>query len=600
MATDSPKDIIDWSWGHPLPSCSASCLALLHRDLLEDSHHCHRFLVLQPPQQIQQLGETAWFPSQIEKAHSSVPDTDGAQFNSSPGETKGQALLSNFTDIHSFNCDTTPHGHQNNDIIYPLHPLSAGFDCGDTMTECIHLLFNDHADFSNYTGLPPISGPTGFQGESQQSFVEDAYSTTDEWRENIYYSHAITGASVAFYGALGSRDQVPGKHMIYGDGSEVATSNFHDPSVDLSGYWRNAGLSEMDITTPLPDFLPYHDAQQEPEDVCAITFPDDQQSLLNQRANPQFEQRPQQNNMYSDLHFSINAEMLRSMMSAGSGVDTSLSKWKLDRYILFLSSMLKPFFQCYESSKDVIGSIVTEGTLWVVREAWPEVEGYWKMTASFYGFCQYELWRNFPCHATYDMLHPAYRPTPTQLRVLHSPVIDWLPWPDLRDLVIRFQDEIDVDIVCKTAIENVVSHRLAVTGRAEKTSHKHNTWSQQPGISSFKTWDICCLEGQSGDFLKRSAKSLIYKPRSAPVVALERAYGLVYDDFATQKLHRAFFEKYPFLYCESAASSFRIQDLPTVPKKDISCPQHLNSGAMRRLRELVKKKLQCPRKDPEF
>ena len=144
-----------------------------------------------------------------------------------------------------------------------------------------------------------------------------------------------------------------------------------------------------------------------------------------------------------------------------------------------------------------------------------------------------------------------------------------------------FQDQIDVDDVCKTAILNVMSHR--------RVSHQQGRQPDRDAGKeevSFRVWDLCLLERQSGIKLPYTT-DLSYKPRSAPVVALEKAYDLVYDDFTTQKLHPRFFEKYPFLYCESAVSKFHAQDLRAVVTEDVGYPQELSQSSVDRLRELI-------------
>jgi hypothetical protein len=296
---------------------------------------------------------------------------------------------------------------------------------------------------------------------------------------------------------------------------------------------------------------------------------------------------------YSEMDLSWDKDISLGMIDLKSGFNTSSAKWELDNYILCLRSMLRQTLPLGSVDKSLLESVTAEGILWVVREAWPAAETFWKVTASFTGFFQCELWRNFPCRASYAMMHPAYRPTRMQLRVPHSPIIDWLPWPDLRDLVIKYQDSIDVDYVCKTAIQNVMSHRLSAASRRQST-RGHNTDDQPADLSSFRVWDICLLEEQNNILSSKSdlhSTVLTYKPQSASVVALQKAYDLVYDDFTTQKLHSAFFETYPYLFCESAASRFRVQDMPAVLKEDVGCPRKLSMESVDKLGRLIQRKL---------
>jgi hypothetical protein len=263
--------------------------------------------------------------------------------------------------------------------------------------------------------------------------------------------------------------------------------------------------------------------------------------------------------------------------------------------------------------------VCAEGVLWAVREAWPGAEHFWKTTASFKGFVQSEMWRNFPDEAVYDKMHPAYRPTARQLVTPHSPVIDWLPWPELREKLIEQQDCLDVDLVCKTAIQNVVAHRTSLVPylpRGRKRSAQEIESTDTPRTSSserrksstattttttttttsFRVWDLCLLEEKAG--FRPNGAGLVYTPKSAGVHALEKAYGLEYDNFQTQKLHPSFFQTFPTLFAGSVVSGYAVQELPVADEhagRDIlGSPQGLLPGAGDRLQALVDRALKAP------
>ncbi|ETN40830.1 uncharacterized protein HMPREF1541_05110 [Cyphellophora europaea CBS 101466] len=278
----------------------------------------------------------------------------------------------------------------------------------------------------------------------------------------------------------------------------------------------------------------------------------------------------------------------------------------LDGYIMALGSILKNAVNQLAINVTLCSKLSAHGVLWAVQEAWPQAEHYWKVTASLQGFFEVEMWRNFPCAQTFGALHPAYRPTRLQLCTPHPPIIDWLPWPDLRDKLIEQQHQFpDVDMVCRTAIHNVVAHRRTPAARTPAAD------SDTTAIAgtSFRVWDLCTLEEQAG-FSSRPASnpstttttsqspftqpSLVYKPRSAPVTALARAYQLEYDELSTQKLHGVFFDTYPSLYCESIVSRYQVRHLPAVAIQHepvLGRPKALGPGAMARLRAVLEEEL---------
>ncbi|KEF51843.1 uncharacterized protein A1O9_12181 [Exophiala aquamarina CBS 119918] len=246
-------------------------------------------------------------------------------------------------------------------------------------------------------------------------------------------------------------------------------------------------------------------------------------------------------------------------------MNTSTPQGLLDHYIYALRDFVHRLDSCGGLGPNLRARLMTKGVLWVVHEAWPQAEHFWKATASFQGFLQAELWRNFPDSSVYRSMHPAYKPTVLQLAVPHSPIIDWLPWPDLRDKLIASQEQIDVDLVCKTAIQNVVAHRRAIPQtRPQKRVRRDTEGNSRPAQKmSFRVWDLCILEETAGRKPKGNT-ALTYRPKSAPVRALEKAYALEYNDFQTQKLHPDFFTMFPKLFSQSVISDYTVQELPTV------------------------------------
>ena len=277
-----------------------------------------------------------------------------------------------------------------------------------------------------------------------------------------------------------------------------------------------------------------------------------------------------------------------------SGFNMGVSRGALDDYITSLGKVLKLFETNNELTPELRKKVSNEGVLWIVREAWPQAEHFWRMTASFEGFLQSELWRNFPGRATYKSMHMAYRPTPTQLCTPHSPMIDWLPWPDLRDKIIEHQDQIDVDLVCKVAIQNVVAHRRMPRSRKRPRERDETTEVNGSAFSnkmaSFRVWDLCLLEQKAGSRLPKSTE-LVFRPQSASVQALVKAYGLECDNFHTQKLHPQFFDVFPTLFVDSAISDYVVREMPAlqtyVERDMIGSPREISPNAVVKLKEAI-------------
>jgi hypothetical protein len=214
--------------------------------------------------------------------------------------------------------------------------------------------------------------------------------------------------------------------------------------------------------------------------------------------------------------------------------------------------------------------------------------------ATFRGFLYAELWRNFPCEKTYRQLPPAYRPTRAQLSTPHSPMIDWLPWPDVRDMAILYQSQLDLDDLFRIAIHNLIAHRKGL-GRRRKSFRDGDMDSPPRTVeevndeTSFRVWDVVCLEKA------KSTNPLAAEPglEKAPVLrtpelrALSRVYDLEFDQFDTQKLDDGFFEVFPCLYAESAVSGWKVTTFPGLGRVDVGRPVELTRPAVGRLKSKI-------------
>ncbi|KIW73912.1 hypothetical protein PV04_01991 [Phialophora macrospora] len=273
------------------------------------------------------------------------------------------------------------------------------------------------------------------------------------------------------------------------------------------------------------------------------------------------------------------------------GYNTSLPKSRMDMYITASRQLLRCCSEKSVLDHDLQRAVTAEAVLWVVREGWPAAEGYWNLTATFRGFLYAELWRNFPCERSYTQLPPAYRPTRAQLAIPHSPMIDWMPWPDVRDMAIKYQDQIDLDDLFRMAIHNLVAHRKGLGRR--KQSVQQDVLGSSPRIieevndeTSFRVWDVVCLEKVKSTNPLAAEPGLEKKPvlRTPELRALSRAYDLQYDEFDTQKLDDGFFEAYPCLYADTAASGWKVKNFPSLRQVDVGRPVVLTRPAVFRLK----------------
>lgn len=377
------------------------------------------------------------------------------------------------------------------------------------------------------------------------------------------------------------------------DGQSSQNNGASDSFVATTTHMLQPNLDYYDITSTrataptMTDIYTLNNTSQSNPPSSTTTTTPNRSDNVQRKALRRLQQAPRPRSYTSPT---IDRTLTHPLTGANltMGFNTSLPKSRLDMYIMTTRQLLRSSHETHLLTSDIQRTLTAESVLWTVREAWPSAEGYWNMTATFRGFLCAELWRNFPCERTYRALPAAYRPTKAQLCVPHSPMIDWLPWPDVRDLAIEYQDVVDVDEVFRLAIHNVVAHR--------KRRRKSMPLLPSPGPfedeqtetdkTSFRVWDLICLEKANGtDPLADPSLEKRAVLRSPGVKAVLQAYDLEYDDFDTQKLDDEFFEVFPWLYAKTAASSWRLGRLDGVARRDAGGPKVLTREAVIRLKE---------------
>lgn len=91
----------------------------------------------------------------------------------------------------------------------------------------------------------------------------------------------------------------------------------------------------------------------------------------------------------------------------------------------------------------------------------------WYAKTRFYHTRDVAVWKIRPCDETFNRLHPQYQPTLLQLQCSHPAVIDWVPFPSIRDCLIRYHaanpcvDQVVSDIVGLYVVETLLSDLVA-------------------------------------------------------------------------------------------------------------------------------------------
>lgn len=169
-------------------------------------------------------------------------------------------------------------------------------------------------------------------------------------------------------------------------------------------------------------------------------------------------------------------------------------------------------------------------------------------------------WRISPTTENYLAVQPQFRPTKLQLSKFHWPIIDWHPFPTVRDRMIEHAHEIDLSEVILTSMrhyclevevdtnENTTEPAPANSGFQPETSTNHLAQGQ---------WRYYRLQEYIAYVSERdrSAPPSPERPRKHMSKTLEAKFVLSLNSVETSyKLEASFFERFPMLYCEEAVA----------------------------------------------
>jgi hypothetical protein len=169
-------------------------------------------------------------------------------------------------------------------------------------------------------------------------------------------------------------------------------------------------------------------------------------------------------------------------------------------------------------------------------------------------------WRISPTIENYFAVQPRFRPTKLQLSKFHWPIIDWNPFPTVRDRMIEHAHEIDLNEVILTSMRSYCLE-VEVDTSEDTTLSAHAESSLQPGASQSQNaqgqWRYYRLQ----DYINyvserdRSAPPSPERPRKHMSKTLEAKFVLSLNSVDTfYKLESSFFERFPMLYCEEAVA----------------------------------------------
>lgn len=195
----------------------------------------------------------------------------------------------------------------------------------------------------------------------------------------------------------------------------------------------------------------------------------------------------------------------------------------------------------------------------------------WYARTRFFHIIELTAWQLYPSSGTYDKLHERYRPTETQLRNPHPRVIDWIPFPSIRDRLIQQH-------AANPHIDQIFCD--AVTGYVVEAPMSDLILGAPPINVYIRVTDL--ITAMSAD---SAAETVTLPAPDAATLFTSTAYAraafrhLNMDKGAGYyKIDPAFFAKYPELYDQS--SGLTATGMPLKPKfqKILTYPRPLDAS----------------------
>ncbi|KAI8665841.1 BZIP domain-containing protein [Fusarium keratoplasticum] len=207
----------------------------------------------------------------------------------------------------------------------------------------------------------------------------------------------------------------------------------------------------------------------------------------------------------------------------------------------------------------------------------------WYAKTRFYHIIELTAWQLFPSIATYNKLHPRYQPTPIQLEHQHPLVIDWIPFPALRDQLVQHHSaNPDIDqIFCDAVTGYVVETPMAslVQGAPLATAYIR--------VTDLITAMDASMPGNDTDMATLPAPSVAML-FSSPAYARAAFRKLNMDKGAGYyKIDPAFFQKYPEL--RPGSGDLVAMGIPLKPKQQniLTYPKPLDPTTVQTYRSFI-------------
>ncbi|KAF5023027.1 hypothetical protein F66182_4911 [Fusarium sp. NRRL 66182] len=207
----------------------------------------------------------------------------------------------------------------------------------------------------------------------------------------------------------------------------------------------------------------------------------------------------------------------------------------------------------------------------------------WYAKTRFYHIIELTAWQLYPSSTTFSKLHPRYRPTTTQKENPHPKIIDWIPFPSIRDqLIQRHAANPHIDqIFCD-----------AVTGYVVEASMSDLILGAPQAMVYVRVTDLINTMSSAASEAENTTAVLpapdMHTLFSSPAYARAAFNKLNMDKGAGYyKIDPAFFEKYPELWDQTSDLTAAGMPLKPENQKILTYPKPLDSSTVETYRSFI-------------
>lgn len=167
---------------------------------------------------------------------------------------------------------------------------------------------------------------------------------------------------------------------------------------------------------------------------------------------------------------------------------------------------------------------------------WGGKRQFWFETLAFEKLAPITRYQIMPTLEHYQAIQRGFQPTQLQLTTYHWPMVDWIPYPGLRDKIILHADEIDFAAVIESAMDSWCLEAKVVTP-LHGTHRETLVYYRLSEYLEYRRQQNADPASLSGSMSKSVETEFVLALRQRTQVF---------------KLEQSYFDRFPMLFCEDA------------------------------------------------